>query len=205
MYKYIPLLLTILFSVPVQHSFAQNDSTLTQKITNEFCIEFSKKDFSKSKNFEVELGLLIVPIIEKYSKEIEKEWDLVTDNEEDYQKISERIGREAAFGCPKFLEFIKNNMDSINESEDASNTKSVSGVFQRLEGQLFTALVIKTKSGKEEKLWWFQFFEGSDELAKNPANLAKKNLTIKYTEMEVYDAKLKEYRTIKVIKNLVIN
>ncbi len=205
MYKFITLLLTIIFSVPVHQSFAQKDSTLTQKITNEFCIEFSKKDFSKSKGFEVELGLLIVPIIEKYSKEIEKEWDLVTDNEEDYQKISERIGREAAFGCPKFLEFIKNNIDDINESEDASNTKSISGVFQRLEGQLFTALVIKTKAGKEEKLWWFQFFEGSDELAKNPANLAKKNLTIKYTEMEVYDAKLKEYRTIKVIKNLAIN
>ena len=83
--------------------------------------------------------------------------------------------------------------------------KSVSGVFQRLEGQLFTALVIKTKAGKEEKLWWFQFFEGSDELVKSPASLAKKNMTIKYTEMEVYDSKLKEYRTIKVIKGLALN
>ena len=205
MFKFIYLLFAMSFLVPAQRSFAQSDSTLTKKITNDFCNEFSKKDFSKLKGFEMELGLLVVPIIEKYSKEIKKEWDLDPENEEDYEKISEKIGREATLGCPKFLEFIKNNIDEINDVADDSDTKSISGTFQRLEGQLFTALVIKTKAGKEEKLWWFQFFEGSDELAKNPASLAKKNLTIKYTEMEVYDAKLREYRIIKVMKNVAIN
>ena len=205
MYKLFYLPFAILFFAPLQKSFAQKDSTLTQKITNDFCIEFSKKDFSKLKGFEMEIGLLVIPIIEKYSKEIKKEWDLDPENEEDYEKISEKIGREATVGCPKFLEFIKNNIDQINEVAEEDDTKSISGTFQRLEGQLFTALVIKTKGGKEEKLWWFQFFEGSVELAKDPASLAKKNLIIKYTEMEVYDAKLKEYRTIKVMKNLTVN
>ena len=206
MYKLFYLLLAISFFAPLQKSIAQKDSTLTQKITNDFCIEFSKKDFSKLKGFEMEIGLLVIPIIEKYSREIKKEWDLDPENEEDYEKISEKIGREATVGCPKFLEFIKNNIDQINEvADDDDDTKSISGTFQRLEGQLFTALVIKTKAGKEEKLWWFQFFEGSAELAKGPASLIKKNLTIKYTEMEVYDAKLKEYRTIKVMRNLTVN
>ena len=206
MYKLFYVLFAISVFTPLQKSFAQKDSTLTKKITNDFCIEFSKKDFSKLKGFEMEIGLLVIPIIEKYSKEIKKEWDLDPENEEDYEKISEKIGREATVGCPKFLEFIKNNIDQINDvADDDDDTKSISGTFQRLEGQLFTALVIKTKAGKEEKLWWFQFFEGSAELAKGPASLAKKNLTIKYTEMEVYDAKLKEYRTIKVMKNLTVN
>src|SRR4030095_4796501 len=152
------------------------------------------------------IGLLVIPIIEKYSREIKKEWDLDPENEEDYEKISEKIGREATVGCPKFLEFIKNNIDQINEvADDDDDTKSISGTFQRLEGQLFTALVIKTKAGKEEKLWWFQFFEGSEKIAKETASLSKKNLTIKYTEMEVYDAKLNEYRTIKVMKSLAVN
>jgi hypothetical protein len=206
MYKLFYLLFAISFFAPLQKSFGQRDSTLTQKITSDFCNEFSKKDFSKIKGFEMEIGLMVIPIIEKYSKEIKKEWDLDPENEEDYEKISEKIGREATVGCPEFREFIRNNIDQINEVADDNDTKSISGTFQRLEGQqLFTALVIKTKAGKEEKLWWFQFFEGSGELAKDPASLAKKNLTIKYTEMEVYDAKLKEYRTIKVMKNLAIN
>ncbi len=205
MYKLYCLLLAISLFTPLKKSFAQNDSSLSKKMTDEFCIEFSKKDFSKLKGFEMEIGLMVVPIIEKYSKEIKKEWDLDPENEEDYEKISEKIGREAAISCPKFLEFIKNNIDQINETSDDEDTKSVSGTFQRLEGQLFTALVIKTKAGKEEKLWWFQFFEGSDELAKGPSSLARKNLTVKYSEMEVYDAKLNEYRKIKVVKNLAIN
>ena len=81
----------------------------------------------------------------------------------------------------------------------------ITGTFQRIEEQLFSSLVIKTKAGKEEKLWWFQFFEGADELIKKPAMLAKKNITVRYTVMEVYDSKLKEYRAIKVIKSLTAN
>lgn len=195
-----------LFFICGNNSFAQKDSTLTQKIANEFCIEFSKKDITQFKGFEMELGLLIVPIIEKYNKEIEKEWGLSRDNEQDYEKISERIGKEAALGCPKFLEFIKNNMSEINESNaEEEETKSITGIFQRIEEQLFSSIVIKTKSGKEEKLWWFQFFEGSEDLSKKPAALIKKNITVKYIDMEVYDAKLKEYRTVKVIKGLTVN
>ena len=189
----------------INNSFAQKDSALSQRITNEFCIEFSKKDITQYKGFEIELGLLVVPIIEKYSREIEKEWGLSRDNEQDNEKISERIGKEAAMGCPKFLEFIRNNLSEINESSADEETKSITGVFQRFEEQIFSSIVIKTKSGKEEKIWWFQFFEGADDLVKKPAMLAKKNITIKYAEMEVYDAKLKEYRTVKVIKGLTVN
>src|SRR4026209_274254 len=92
MHKLFYLLLAISFFTPLQKSFAQKDSTLTQKITNDFCIEFSKKDFSELKGFEMEIGLLVIPIIEKYSKEIKKEWELDPKNEEDYEKISEKIG-----------------------------------------------------------------------------------------------------------------
>ena len=205
MYKLICLVFTITFILSIQKSQAQKDSTLTQKITNEFCVEFSKKDFSQFKGFEMELGLLVVPIIEKYNKEIEKEWGLLRDNEDDYEKISEKIGQEAALGCPKFLEFVRNNLSEIKESADDDETKLITGTFQRIEEQLFSSLVIKTKTGKEEKLWWFQFFEGADELIKNPAGFAKKNITVRYIDMEVYDAKLKEYRIIKVIKDLTVN
>jgi hypothetical protein len=205
MRKYVSMLFMSMFVICINHSFAQKDSTLSQKIANEFCIEFSKKDITQFKGFEMELGLLIIPIIEKYSRDIEKEWGLSRDNEQDYEKISEKIGQEAALGCPKFLEFIKNNLNELSESSDEEETKSITGVFQRIEEQLFSSIVIKTKSGKEEKLWWFQFFEGSEDLSKKPATLVKKSITVKYIDMEVYDAKLKEYRTVKVIKGLTIN
>ena len=105
----------LLASLP---SAAQKDSTLTQKIVRDFCNEFSKKDFTKLKGAELEIGLIVVPIIEKYEKDIKKEWKLSTDIEDDYSKISEKIGQEAALGCPSFLEFVRNNLGDIAADDE---------------------------------------------------------------------------------------
>lgn len=202
MLKSVRLFFSVVLLSALQPCLAQNDSTLSQKIVNEFCIEFSKKDFDKFKGAELEIGLIAVPLIEKYKNEIEKEWNLTTENDEDYTKISERIGKEAAFACPKFLEFLKNNLDEISEF-DEDEIKTIEGTFQRLDEQAFSTLVIKTKTGKDERLWWLGYFEGESAL-KSPVTLSKKNLSLKYANMEVYDPKLKEYRTIKVIKKLEV-
>ncbi len=202
MLKSVRLFFSVVLLSALQPCLAQNDSTLSQKIVNEFCIEFSKKDFDKFKGAELEIGLIAVPLIEKYKNEIEKEWNLTTENDEDYTKISERIGKEAAFACPKFLEFLKNNLDEISEF-DEDEIKTIEGTFQRLDEQAFSTLVIKTKTGKDERLWWLGYFEGESAL-KSPVILSKKNLSLKYANMEVYDPKLKEYRTIKVIKKLEV-
>jgi len=183
-------------------TMAQQDTTLAQKISREFCEEFSKKDFARFSGSEMEIGLIILPIVLKYKNEIEKEWKLSPDNEEDFEKIGERVGAEAALTCPKFQEFIRSNLSEITAMDEDKELKSVSGTLQRIEENFFQVLTVKTKSGKEERLWWFQFFEGSEELLDNPNKLLKKNIKIKYTEMEVYDPKLKDYRKIKVIRGL---
>ncbi len=104
---------------------------------------------------------------------------------------------------PQILEFIKNNLDDFSETDEDATIKSIEGTFQRLDEQAFSTLVIKTKTGKDERLWWLGYFEGESAL-KSPAALSKKNLTLKYADLEVYDPKLKEYRTIKVIKKLEV-
>lgn len=147
----------------------------------------------------MEIGLLILPLIKKYEKEIEKEWNLSSSNMEDLEIIGEKIGQEATLGCPKFLEFIKNNLGDILPDEERS-AKSLEGILTAVEEQVFSYLLIKTKTNKEEKLWWFGHFDGADEFIKNKDTLVKKTVKIEYNEMEVYDPRLKEYRTIKVIK-----
>ena len=183
---------------------SQKDSTLAEKLTREFCDEFSKKDFSNLPDAQVEIGLLIVPLITKYSVEIKKEWDLSSDNMEDYEKIAEKIGAEAAMRCPAFLQFVKNNLNQIVSDKD-ENTRTLTGTLLKIEEQQFSCLVVKTKSGKEEKLWWFGFFEGADELIKGQNSFLNKSLDIEYSEMEVYDSRLKDYHAIKVVKKIQKN
>lgn len=183
---------------------SQKDSTLSQKISRDFCEEFSKKNFTSYKDSEMEIGLLILPLITKYEKEIEKEWKLSASNMEDLEKIGEKVGQEAAVGCPKFFEFIKNNLSDILPDEEAGSAKSLEGVLTGVEEQTFTYLLVKTKTNKEEKLWWFGHFEGADEFIKNKDSLLKKTVKIEYNDMEVYDPRVKEYRSIKVIKKITI-
>ena len=53
-----------------------------------------------------------------------------------------------------------------------------------------------------EKLWWMEYFEGSGRLITNAGDMLNKDVKVKYTEKEIYNATLKEYIKIKVIAGL---
>lgn len=183
---------------------AQKDSTLDQRIGVAFCTEFSKIDSSKltADGWEMELGLMILPLFEKFSAEIEKEWNISSDDPDGMEKIGEKIGQIAALKCPAFQQFVLKNLDKLGLDEEGSE-KSVEGKLIRIEQQgPFNQLIIKAKNGKDEKLWWFEFFEGADELLSKPDKFKNETLKVKYKEMDVYDALIKEYRVIRVITNL---
>lgn len=184
---------------------AQKDSTLEKRIAVDFCTEFSKADLTKmeGENWQVELGLLILPLFDKYAAEIQKEWNIDPKDPDMYEKVGEKIGQIAALKCPAFQEFILKNMDKIN-GEDNETEKSLEGKWLKTEqAGMFSYLLVRSKTGKEEKLWWFEFFEGSDELISKPDSFKNGNITVRYRETEVYDAALKEYRKIKVITKMV--
>ncbi len=198
----VRIALSLLLVFPAFAAQSQKkDSTLSQKISAEFCVEFSKKDFTTYKDSEMEIGMIMLPLIKKYEKEIAKEWGYSSSNLEDYEKIGEKIGQEAALGCPKFLEFVKNNLAEILPGDEIA-TKSLDGEVVAVEDQVFSCVVVKTKANKEEKLWWFNHFDGADAIIKNKDSLLRKSVSVEYNEMEVYDPRLKEYRTIKVIQKI---
>lgn len=202
-----PLLVLIfcvfMISCP-KKGLTQNDTTFSVKIIREFCDEFSKKNISEFKNSEMELGLLIINVVSKYAAEIEKEWGLNLNEPKDFEKIGEKIGQEAALKCPKFYEFIKNNIGDITSGEE-EEIKTLAGKLISIEDNTFSCLLIKTKTGKEEKLWWFEHFEGAEQLIKDKSTFLNNTVEVSYTEIEVYDARLKDYRTIKVMKKISIN
>ncbi len=186
---------------------AQKDSTLEQRIGRSFCVEFQKidKEKLKSKSWDVELGLTILPLIQQYKDDIKKEWGLSADDEGGFEKIGEKIGQVAAMNCPAFQEFVMNNIDKIKDMDDEDEERNVSGQFIRLEQGLFSYIVIKAKNGKEEKLWWFEYFKGADELLAGLNDWKNKPVTFTYRESEVFDATLKEYRKIKIITGVTRN
>jgi hypothetical protein len=197
--KAFRLIFIFLFSLAAMSSRAQSDSALRKKISKDFCIEFSKVSGTiKKEDLEMELGMVILPLLSKYNDEIKSQWHLDPADKQDLEKIGYRIGQDAAMDCATFRNFIKENMDAIGNTSEEEN-KSLSGILVKIEGQPFTYLLIRTKTGKMEKLFWMDHFEGAEKLSTEGKNLLNKEIRVGYKEQEVYDQVNNDYRKIKVL------
>jgi hypothetical protein len=197
--KAFRLIFIFLFSLAAMSSRAQSDSALRKKISKDFCIEFSKVSGTiKKEDLEMELGMVILPLLSKYNDEIKSQWHLDPADKQDLEKIGYRIGQDAALDCATFRNFIKENMDAIGNTSEEEN-KSLSGILVKIEGQPFTYLLIRTKTGKMEKLFWMDHFEGAEKLSTEGKNLLNKEIRVGYKEQEVYDQVNNDYRKIKVL------
>lgn len=198
------LLSLVIVATLTAPAIGQKDSTLSEKITKDFCFEFEKASSKiTSENMEMEVGLMILPILSKYSAEIKKEWKLDAANQADLRKIGERIGQEAAIGCLPFQKFVMEHMNTINrintDKTPKEKTEWIAGTLVKVEGQPFTYISFKRTNGKTEKLYWLEYFEGADQLAGDIKKYQQKNVAFAYKELEIFDAVSREYKTIKVI------
>lgn len=186
---------------------------LAQTLADEFCVAFDKIKMPEKMDeaAATELGMLMIPIITKHKAEIKKEYGLGVESQEDFTKIGEIIGQKAAFSCPKFQKFsmqmVQNGSVGIDENGattiNETKAQTVSATFLGLEtsGQ-FTCLKVKGADGRELKIWWMGYFEGSEDLSDGGASLKNKKVSIDYTEEEVYSATLKDYVKTKMMVRL---
>lgn len=178
--------------------------TLRQKMADDFCAELTKQDLPDTwddKTME-KIGLVILPVVGKYKEQIKKEMGLEMVSQEDYQKVGEIIGQEAALNCPKFQKMVNQMVN--DQTSEVKMLSTVTGTFQGLATSgNFSYLRIKGSDGRETKVWWFEFFQGSDLLA-NAAALKDKAVTISCVEQEVYEPTLKDYVKIKVAKSFAL-
>lgn len=190
------LALLCLFIFP-QSAHAQK--TLRQKMADEFCVELGKQDFSKVESDKLmeKIGLAILPVVGKYKDEIKKELNLDMTSQEDFQKVGEIIGSEAVLSCPKFKD-VMTNLTSGPKQAVKMVTK-VNGTYLGVGASgNFAYLRVKGADGRENKLWWLQYFPGSDELN----SFKDKMVSVSVVEEEYYEPTLKDYVKIKVVQSI---
>lgn len=152
--------------------------------------------------------------------------DLITkivSSGQDYQKAGEEIGTQLAMqmmknGCPAFTkiaasmamsgsdsDIVTGENPSINISAKPESVKSLSGEVTNVEARDFIYLTVKTDAGRELNFIYYAYVPGSDDWIKDPVTkLKNKNVTISYTETEVYQPKFKAFMNVKEIKTLTI-
>jgi hypothetical protein len=91
------------------------------------------------------------------------------------------------------------------ETAPSTKTESTDGVVTKVEERDFTYITVKTAAGRELTFMYYNYVPGSDDWIKDPATkLKNKNISLSYTETEVYQPKYKQFMNIKEIKTLTI-
>lgn len=197
----------ILLLLISQAIFAQKLSKekLVEKISQGTCECISKKEITKE-NLEVTLGLCMIQDFSKYEKDIEKHYgkNVISDDSK-MEALGSDVGIHMATNCPAFLKIVMENMDDEEEVEEIAEEEEelfVTGVFSDLKTEQFVTFSIKEDSGKSNSFILLNNFDNSFLITDN---VLKTNelLEVYYYELELYDAKIKNFVTFKIVSDII--
>lgn len=207
-YQNLPLLmkkkvLLICLLVICQQVFSQKSpkDSLTKLIAADICKEIATNEatLKNSTNWEMDLGLLMLPVYSNYADALEKVMPGFTMDGPGVESLSKDIGTSLGLGCPAFLKLITSNKTQLQDLvRDRSNDeeRSITGILQKVESNEFTSVHIKLPNGKVEKVWWLEYFNGANVLLEK--GRLNKEITMRYKEQDMYNAALKEYVKTKI-------
>ncbi len=210
--KKILTLVAILYCFAAEAQMSKD--SLIQIMTKEACEELNNKDLSNinGKNFEAEIGMLLVPTMMNHLDDIERIYGGGMEDQEAMKKMGADLGMKLTIKCPKFMEMtmnaLKGGKSPIEPSSNKSAPKvefaeeSMSGTLLTVNAGDITTLSVSQTKGKITKLYWLEYFENADELKANSKKYLNKKVTVSYTEKSVYDFVRKNYKTIKVITGI---
>jgi len=196
-------LFALLFAAFPLLSSAQK--TLGQRMADDFCKELDKQNIPETwdESSMEKISLAMMPVATKYADEFKKEYGVELKTQKDFEEFGRIMGEEAGRSCPKFKKMMENMMST--KVEEVKSTTSFDGTFAGLDTSgSFAFFKVKGADGREQKIWWFEHFNGA-ELLTNSQTLANKKVTVVYVEREVYEPKVKDYVKIKVASGLKTN
>lgn len=176
----------------------QKKDSLMQAMSREACTEITKNksDFN-AENLEMSLGLVMMGLMANHASELQDVFELDMADQGSMTKFSQEFGMTLALECPEFLKMVagKNGMNLPSPTSE-KKFNSVAVTFEKIVPGDITYFQARAANGKAEKFYWLEYFDGANNLAGKLK--ADRKMTVRYYEMEVYNASLKEYVTIKV-------
>ncbi len=142
--------------------------------------------------------MAVVPVFTQHAQEIKDILNLDITDTEKMKDFGQTLGIRLAVECPDFMRAVTGNKSFTDGMKDQKRvgSGSLSGTLIKVVPGEFTHFLIKDKQGKTEKIWWMEYFEGADKVS-DPKTI-NKSISVKFKEVEVYNAAIKDYITIKV-------
>lgn len=152
----------------------------------------------------VNLGLCIINEAIKYKEELLRDHDINMANiDVEGEKLGKLVALEMFARCPEQMKRIVGaNVDEDNKEND--DFQSMEGVIKSITLGDFIVFSITADDGKTSKFYWLTFIESDNDLQNEYENFKEKRVRLEYSIIELYDARLGEYRNYNLINSLNI-
>lgn len=210
--KKIITLCILCMTIMVSAQSKDTKEQLLEDVTKDTCECISGKNIEglTPKELEMQLGLCLINSFGKFKSRIDKHMNVSLDNPDSLEKFGQEVGLKMLTVCPDtFMSFAQDmieeelNDDSYTIKEVPSNLKVVSGNVVELKKDQFNILSFKGTNKRMYKLLWMEYFEGQ-ELLSEFKKLKNKEIKVSFENKEMYDPKLKDYRTYKVLRKIEV-
>jgi hypothetical protein len=187
--------------------FAQETrDSVTKEMAKETCDDLSATDLSKKTPDDLKMFLIgdLAKVAVKHLDDL-KAIGVAMSDPQAMNSLGGDIGVQLLTSCPSFLTAMTKSPGFVNDAIQASKGATagvVSGKLLKIVDGEFTYLQIEDANGKLEKLWWLEYFDGSNKLIGNGASELNKPIKVSYVEKEVFNSVLKDYVKIKIITRI---
>jgi hypothetical protein len=151
-----------------------------------------------------ELGLCIINEATKYKDELLRDHNINMDNiDVEGEVLGKIIALEMFTKCPEQMKRIAIANDD-NNSEKKESYLSIEGNIKSVFKNEFIIFSLITSDNKTSKFYWLTFIQSDNDLQNEYKSFEGKNVIIEYSNIELFDHNLNEYRNYNLIESLNI-
>ena len=198
MKKILSLLIFLISTI----SYSQDIYDLLAKETCE-CLSAKKLDLTNlpPNGLQTEFVACFFKSYAAHNSEVDKLEKLDLTDEEKMSKFGERIAIKMVNHCPDIILALGT---AYNEEQGAGAQEellTMEGEVVEIKTEQFVTIQVKDKNARIHNFILLNYFETASMFTDN--QIAKKNkITVSYSEIELFDPKVKEFRYFKVIAGL---
>ena len=186
------ILLSLFLIAAVSYSNAQTDEDY-EEVARQTCACLSQKEITKD-NIEMVMGVCILDALSKNEHFKDIDWT----DEEEMEKIGERVGFKMILFCPEFFvesEAFQEYLEEQPDEDDTRVTGELEGKMVNFEKDGLMYVILIDDNNRKHKLLWLTPFDGDGFLTDQ---LGKK-VKFQYVMLDIYEPRLNEYVSKKVI------
>ncbi|MDD5150152.1 MAG: hypothetical protein PHC28_06660 [Flavobacterium sp.] len=196
---------TILILVLLTSSlvYSQDVYEIIAKETCE-CLAQKKIDYASisKENLQKEVGICIINSYTSHSNDFKPEEKISFDDEEGMGKMGEAVALKMLNNCPETIfELGKSTINNTNDIDANPKFSIIEGEIIDVKIDQFASIILKDKNGRVYNFLILDYFETASLFTNNEIN-KKDIVSISFSESELYDPKMKEFRYFKIVSKI---